>query len=394
MTGDPVEGAVEEWVSGLGEEREASDISEYRGFTRFKYLFILVCIAITIVVAGYAVSIGEYTISFLDTYARIWEHITGNVTHTIDDGVVWDMRLPRVLGGVLTGSALAVCGVAMQSMLRNPLADTYTTGISSGASLGATLAICAGVTVFGGDYAVVVNAFLFSLIPMMVILLVSKMRGASVTTIIMAGIAVMYLFNACNTVLKLWATDESLANVYAWSVGSLTGLTWGDVGVMALFTVPGMLLLWLMAGTMNKLMMGDESARSMGVDVESFRLLALLLTSLIAASVVCFTGLIGFVGMVCPHVARLFIGSDNRLLIPASAAFGAALLLVADVIGRVVIAPNTLQVGVVTAFIGAPMFLYLVIRNRRSVWRCQASRYAPCRSPTGGGTCSPAWTSG
>ncbi len=348
---------------------EESDLLEYRRSALMKYAFIGACLAAALVTAGFAVSIGEYRITFVDTYVRIWEHITGNVSDTVADGVVWKMRLPRVVGGILAGSALAVCGVSMQSMLKNPLADTYTTGISSGASLGATLAICAGVSIIGGDYAVVINAFLFSLIPMMMILCVSSMRGASVTTIIMAGIAVMYLFNACNTVLKLWATDEALANVYSWSVGSLTGLSWDEVAVMAAFTVPGMIAIQLASRQLNKLSMGDECAKSLGVDVERFRLICLIVTSLMAAAVVCFTGLIGFIGLVCPHVARMFIGSDNKLLIPASAASGAALLLIADVIGRVVIAPNTLQVGVVTAFIGAPMFLYLIIRGKRTGWR-------------------------
>ena len=366
---DLVEDAVRFWLSKERTERDDEDLSEYRRFAFSKLLFIAACIVVAVVVSGYAISIGEYTISFFDTYVRIWEHITGNVTDVTDDYVVWELRLPRVLGGLLAGSALAVCGVAMQSMLKNPLADTYTTGISSGASLGATLAVCVGFSFASGQYAIVVNAFLFSLIPMMLILSVSRMNDSSATTIIMAGIAVMYLFNACNTVLKLWATDEALANVYSWSVGSLTGLSWSDVAVMAAFVIPGGLVIQMVSDRMNKMSMGDESARALGVDVEKFRITCLLVTSLVAASVVCFTGLIGFIGLVCPHIARMFIGSDNRLLMPASAACGAALLLVSDVIGRVVIAPNTLQVGVVTAFIGGPMFLYLIVKNKRSRWR-------------------------
>ncbi len=360
--------AVMRWMSDEDDASKESDLLEYRRSALRKYAFIGVCLIAAVLTAGVAVSIGEYRITFADTYVRIWEHITGHVTNPIADGVVWNMRLPRVVGGILAGSTLAVCGVSMQSMLKNPLADTYTTGISSGASLGATLAICAGVSIIGGDYAVVINAFLFSLIPMMLILCVSSMRGASVTTIIMAGIAVMYLFNACNTVLKLWATDEALANVYSWSVGSLTGLSWDDVAVMAVFTVPGMIAIQLVSRQLNKLSMGDECAKSLGVDVERFRLICLIVTSLMAAAVVCFTGLIGFIGLVCPHVARMFIGSDNKLLVPAAAASGAALLLIADVIGRVIISPNTLQVGVVTAFIGAPVFLYLIVKGKRTGW--------------------------
>ena len=131
MSGDLVEKAVDEWLGSGNDTERDSDLSEYRRFAILKYVFIGVCVFIAFIVAGFAISIGEYTISFTDTYVRIWEHITGNVTDTIEDGVVWRMRLPRVLGGVLAGSALAVCGVAMQSMLKNPLADTYTTGISS-----------------------------------------------------------------------------------------------------------------------------------------------------------------------------------------------------------------------------------------------------------------------
>ncbi|MBR2254329.1 MAG: iron ABC transporter permease [Candidatus Methanomethylophilaceae archaeon] len=369
MRGDePVRDAVAFWLDGDDEVSNEKHLGEYRRFTLSKILFIFACAIVALLVSGYAISVGEYSISFLDTYIRIWEHVTGNIVDITDDYVVWELRLPRVLGGILAGIALSVCGVSMQSMLKNPLADTYTTGISSGASLGATLAICAGFSLMEGPYAIVINAFLFSLVPMMMILAVSRMNNSSVTTIIMAGIAVMYIFNACNTVLKLWATDEALANVYYWSVGSLTGLSWSDVAVMAVFVVPGVAAIQLVSDKMNKMSMGDENARALGVDVERFRLLCLLVTSLVAASVVCFTGLIGFVGLVCPHIARIFIGSDNRLLIPASASCGAALLLVSDVIGRVVIAPNTLQVGVVTAFIGGPMFLYLVVKNKQTRW--------------------------
>ncbi|MCQ2069978.1 MAG: iron ABC transporter permease [archaeon] len=369
MDEDIVGSAVERWLSDeVSEEDRRTDRDEYRDYVFRKYVFILFCLVLAFLVSGYAMSIGEYHISLFDTYARIWEHIIGNIHEKVDDYVVWNIRFPRVLGGFIAGASLAVCGVAMQSMLKNPLADTYTTGVSSGASLGATLAICAGVSFIGGSYAIVVNAFVFALIPMAAILAVSRLKNSSTTTIIMAGIAVMYLFNACNTVLKLWAESESLSNVYNWSVGSLTGLKWEDVAVMALFSVIGIVLIQLTARRLNMLSMGDEAAKSMGVNADRCRLFCLTVTALVAAAIVCFTGLIGFIGLVCPHVARMFVGSDNRLLIPASAMFGGAFLLLADVIGRIVIAPNTLAVGVVTAFIGGPMFLYLIIRERRSGW--------------------------
>ena len=365
-------GAIEEWLSEDYPEIR-SDISEYHRFNSLKYIFIIACLAVALVTAGFALSIGEYDIRFLETYSILWDHITGvkyatGTPEGVKDYVVWTLRSPRVIGGFLAGAALAVGGVMMQGILKNPLADTYTTGISSGASLGATLAICAGFTLFGGEYSLVLNAFIFSLIPMFVILSVSRLKNSSVTTIIMAGIAVMYLFNAITSLLKIWAESAALSAVYSWTVGDLTELKWTEVSVMAAVVIPGLIILYLMARKLNAMSMGDEQAKTLGVNVETFRILSLMITSLVTAAVVCFTGLIGFIGLVCPHIVRMLIGSDNRLLIPASAAFGAAFLLICDVIGRVIIAPSVLQVGIITSFIGGPMFLYLIIKQRRSGW--------------------------
>ncbi len=361
--------AVDEWLHSEYEVVK-ENVQEYHHFNHLKVVFIVVCVVIAFITAGFALSIGEYEISFLETYQIIWDHLMGNVTEETftDDYVVCIHRAPRVVGGILAGMALSIGGVMMQGLLKNPLADTYTTGISSGASLGATLVICSGIAVVGGQYALVINAFIFSLIPMFVIISVSKLKNSSVTTIIMAGIAVMYLFNAITSLLKIWAEAAALSAVFQWSVGDLTGLRWDEVSVMAMVVIPGTVILYLMAEKLNAMTMGDEQAKTLGIDVEKFRILALLITSLVTASVVCFTGLIGFIGLVCPHIVRMFIGSDNRLLLPASAAFGAAFLIVCDVIGRVVIAPNTLQVGIITAFIGGPMFLYLIIKQRKTGW--------------------------
>ncbi len=361
--------AVNEWLNGTYEVVK-DDVEEYHHFNHLKFVFIIACVVVAFLTAGFALSIGEYNISFLETYQIILDHITGNITEDmkVEDYVVCIHRAPRVVGGILAGMALSVGGVMMQGLLKNPLADTYTTGISSGASLGATLAICAGFTVVAGQYSLVINAFLFSLIPMAVIISVSKLKGSSVTTIIMAGIAIMYLFNAVTSLMKIWAESAALSAVFEWSVGDLTGLRWEEVIVMAIVVIPGTIVLFLMAEKLNAMTMGDEQAKTLGIDVEKFRIACLLVTSLVTASVVCFTGLIGFIGLVCPHIVRMFIGSDNRLLLPASAAFGAAFLIVCDVIGRVVIAPTTLQVGIITSFIGGPTFLYLIIKQRKTGW--------------------------
>lgn len=356
-------------------ESEFQDSSrEYRRSIVLKIGFIIVCIVVAILVVGVTLTIGDYNIGFLETYGILWDHITGNIpTDPLDpmytkDSVIWDLRLPRIMTGILAGAALAVAGATMQTTMKNPLADPYTTGISSGASFGATIAICMGVSFVGGGYVVVVNAFIFSLIPTALIVIVSKMRGASPTTMVMAGIAVMYIFNAFTTVIKLFADPESLSSLYQWSVGSINGTRWEDVMVMIPFVIVGTILIQLLSRQLNVLISGDESAKTLGVDADRLRTISILVIALMTAAVVSFTGLIGFVGLVCPHVVRMFIGSDNRYLIPASAAFGVALLLFADLVGRVAIAPTVLPVGVITAFIGGPLFLYLIIRQRRSAW--------------------------
>lgn len=356
-------------------ESEFQDSSrEYRRSIVLKIGFIIVCIIIAIFVVGVTLTIGDYDIGFLETYGILWEHVFCNAPlDPLDpmytkDSVIWDLRLPRIMTGILAGAALAVAGATMQTTMKNPLADPYTTGISSGASFGATIAICLGVSFAGGGYIVVVNAFIFSLIPTALIVIVSKMRGASPTTMVMAGIAVMYIFNAFTTVIKLFADPESLSSLYQWSVGSINGTRWEDVMVMIPFVIVGTILIQLLSRQLNVLISGDESAKTLGVDADRLRTISILVIALMTAAVVSFTGLIGFVGLVCPHVVRMFIGSDNRYLIPASAAFGVALLLFADLVGRVAIAPTVLPVGVITAFIGGPLFLYLIIRQRRSAW--------------------------
>ena len=347
-------------------------MQEYKRHILRKWAFIIACIVAAFFVAGYALTIGDYKLSFSEVYVALWKHITGAVDYSVisesrADYVVWDMRAPRVCAGIIVGAALGAAGAVMQSILRNPLADPYTTGISSGASFGASLAMGLGLSISVG-YAIVINAFVFALIPMVVIIMVSKLRGASPTTMIMAGIAVMYLFNAMTTMIKLWVDADTLANIFAWSVGSIDNTAWSEAIIMFATTAAGLVALQLLAKRLNVVSTGDETAKAMGVNAERLRIVSLLIVSLMTASVVSFTGLIGFVGLVCPHIARIVIGSDNRYLIPASAAFGAVLLLAADCVGRIVVEGATLQVGVITAFIGAPLFLYLIIKQRKEAW--------------------------
>ena len=361
--------ALSKWT----DEREATkeDEESYHQYDTYiwrKWVFMAACIVVMVFTAGLATTIGPMDITFIETYETMWNHITGNITNDAFDYAICTLRMPRVVMGVVAGAGLAICGVAMQSTLMNPLADPYTTGVSSGASFGATLAMLAGFSIFGGRYDVIGNAFVFSLIPTALIVGLARVKKSSPTTMIMAGIAVMYIFNAFTTVMMLMADPNDLEAVYQWQVGSLAKASWDDIVVSLGITAIGAIIIMFLSKKLNVLSTGDDMANSLGVNAAQLRTIMMVLVALITAGIVSFTGLIGFVGLVAPHVVRLFIGADNRYLVPAAALFGGALLVVSDLVGRVVIQPAVLQVGVITAVLGGPMFLWLLLRKNSNVW--------------------------
>ncbi|MBR4244995.1 MAG: iron ABC transporter permease [Candidatus Methanomethylophilaceae archaeon] len=361
--------SVREWNTPATEDSGLSEtVSKFNSTIRRKILFIVACAVIIVLVTSFAVTVGALDIGFLEVYQIIIDHITGNVTSEYDY-IVFDHRLPRVIAGILGGAGLAICGVIMQSVLKNPLADPYTTGVSSGAAFGATIGMSIGMASFLGDSALVVLAFVFSLVPTAVIAMMSRFSNASPTTVIMAGIGIMYIFNAFTTVLMLWMDSSALNKIFYWQTGSLALIDgWNSFPVMFTVVMAGIIITMLISGKLNVLATGDDSAKAMGINADRMRLLTLILTGVVSAAIVSFTGLIGFVGLVTPHIVRMFIGADNRYLVPACALFGAALMLIADIIGRVIIAPSSLPVGVVMSFIGGPVFLWMVLRRNSSAW--------------------------
>lgn len=361
--------SVKEWNSDQTHDSGFEEtVKNFNTSLMWKMVFIVACLAIIVVVTSIAITVGAVDIAFLEVYSIIWDHICGNVTSSYDY-IVFDMRLPRVVAGIIGGAGLAICGVIMQSVLKNPLADPYTTGVSSGASFGATIAMTLGLVGFLGSNGTVILAFVFSLVPTMVIATMSRFSNASPTTVIMAGIGIMYIFNAFTTVLMLWADSSSLNRIFYWQTGSLALIDgWTSIPVMFIVVAIGLVISMLISGKLNVLATGDESAKALGIDADRMRLLTLLLTGIVSAAVVSFTGLIGFVGLVTPHIVRMFIGADNRYLVPACAMFGAALMIVADVVGRVIIYPSALPVGVVMSFLGGPIFLWMVLRRSGSAW--------------------------
>lgn len=260
--------------------------------------FLLICIVAAFLVFGISIAVGSKGISFVDVYRIIYDHLIGNIMDPTADYVVWDLRLPRILGALFAGAGLAVCGVVMQNILRNPMADPYTTGVSSGASLGATLMMTAFSGVMVSTYSVIIGAFVFSLIPILLMIALSIGTRSSPTSMIMAGIGVMFILNAVTTLLMLWTDPQQLAAIYKWQVGTLDMITWETLPVMVGVAVLGVVISSLISGKLNILAAGDDNAKAMGVDAGRMRLVCMLLVGLISAGIVSFTGLLGFVGLV------------------------------------------------------------------------------------------------
>lgn len=282
--------------------------------------------------------------------------------------IIMDTRLPRIILGALVGAALAVAGAAMQGVFRNPMASPYVLGISAGAAFGASLAIVAGISWLPGRLAVPSMAFLFCFLTLFLVYSISRTKGGfvPVETLLLAGIAVGAFFNALVSLMKYFAGEELSAIVF-WMMGGLWEAQWEDVAVSLPMIVLGSAILWLMSRDLNTMMVGEEHALHLGLNVNGVRLVILLAASLVTAAAVAVSGIIGFVGLVVPHVVRLLVGPDHRILIPASMLGGAIFMVWMDTLARTVILPAELPVGIITALLGAPFFIYLIISRRRKM---------------------------
>lgn len=344
--------------------------STYHKVSRKHWVVIASCVILTFVMVFVTLGAGVYDISLGDALDAWWGHITGGAVEPHDDHYVWDIRLPRAIAAAFVGAGLSVGGAVMQSALKNPMADPYTMGVSSSAFFGAVISIIGGISILpflSGDAGTVANAFLFSMVPVVVIMFLAKRKHVSPTVMILVGIAIMYIFSSCTQYMMVTADESSLAEAYSWRVGTLADVTWSDVPVIAVSVTVLSALLVVLHKKINIVSVDSRYSKTLGENVDRIRVVLLIIVALIAATVVSFTGTIGFIGLVCPHIMRLFVGSNPKHLIPASLAFGAAFMIVIDTVAKVTGA-NGLPVGVISALIGGPIFAYLLIRQRRSAW--------------------------
>ncbi|OLP57964.1 iron-siderophore ABC transporter permease [Xaviernesmea oryzae] len=284
--------------------------------------------------------------------------------------VVWDIRMPIALMAVTVGASLSVAGAQMQTILSNPLASPFTLGISAAASFGAALGLVGGVAIFPGavQYMVPINAFLMAMVAALFIHFASTMRGVTVETIVLLGIALVFTFNAALSMLEYLASEQALAAVVFWTMGSLTKATWIKVAVTGAMLVAILPVFMRQAWALTALRLGDDKAASMGVNVRRLRLTTMLAVSLLAAIPVSFVGTIGFIGLVGPHIARMLVGEDQRFFLPASVISGALLLSATSVVSKMLIPGAVLPIGVITALVGVPFFFVLIFTNRRRAW--------------------------
>lgn len=286
---------------------------------------------------------------------------------SLQQKVVLQLRLPRIVMAIVAGAGLSVAGVMMQGITRNPLVSPFTVGLSPAAAFGAAVAILAGALAMPGfgNYLIIGGAFISALLCAAIVLGIAGLSGVSATTIILAGIGLTYLFSAFTATLQFVATQEQLAAIVHWTFGSLNAAGWSEVAIAAAILLVSAPVFWKLSWALNALSAGEETAASLGYNLKATRLAAAFFSVLLTAGIIAFTGVIGFVGLVAPHIARMTIGNDHRWLIPFSMIVGALLLLVADTIGRSLFSPAVIPVGIVVAYVGVPLFVHLILRQRR-----------------------------
>jgi iron complex transport system permease protein len=344
---------------------------EYARLTEKRALFITGLILVLAALTGIAVTIGSAGLSVADSYIAILAGLFPGAVDLPDRmvesnavGIVWGWRLHRVLFAVAAGFGLAIAGAVMQGVLRNPLASPFTLGIASAASCGASIAIVLGAGLLSGGLLVIGNAFLFAMLAAAAIYGMARLRGMGSETMILAGIALMYLFSAITSLLQYLGTADKVQAVVFWMFGSLDRSSWPKLGIVTVVLAAVVPVLLWRAWDLNALAEGDETAKSLGVPVERSMAGFMLAASLVTAVIICFTGTIGFIGLVAPHITRMVIGTDHRTLLPASGLVGAVLLLGADCLARTAIPGTIVPVGIMTAFLGIPFFIYLFMQRR------------------------------
>ena len=336
-------------------------------------IFVVIAMLLAVLVTGAAcIFVGSSNMTLSQGFQALL--FRGSAAH---NRIIWLIRIPRVLAAIIAGAGLSVAGLVMQSTLNNAMASPSTLGVSNAAVFGANLSIIAFAGGFlstgnnlqnfdtgANPYATSVLAFLFATASVLLILGLCTVRSFSPNVVVLAGIAIGSVWTAATTILQFYATDVGLSAAVIWSFGDLGRATYRTDGIMAVVVLVGLVYFWLMSWKYNALLSGEATAKTMGVNVTGLRFVSLLLSSVITAVCVSFLGIIGFVGVICPHVTKKLLGHDHRVTVPVSCLMGSLLLLLADTLSRSLGSGSALPVGAITSLLGAPFFIAIIFSRK------------------------------
>lgn len=342
-------------------------VTNYFNVSRHRTIWCFALLALLTLAMVADIAIGPARYSLLEVAHGILQ------PHDVDKQlkvIIWKIRMPSTIMGILCGMALAVAGLQMQTILNNPLASPFTLGISAGASFGAALALAFGLTFLPGvgPYFVAINAFIGAIVTAVIIFMVSMRRDGTVQTIILLGIALVFAFNTALALVQFFARQEAVSAIVFWTMGSLGKSTWEKVAITAIALIVIMPLLLRQRWRLTALRLGEAQASAFGVKVGKLRLQIMLLVALLTAIPVSFVGTIGFVGLVGPHIARIMVGEDQRILLPTSALVGALIMVGGSLLAKLIMPGVVLPIGIVTSAIGLPVFLYFILSGKRQLW--------------------------
>ena len=348
-----------------------TDLTAYNKYIRKKWIVLLVMIGLLFASAIASLSAGSANLSVIDIVRTIFGG--GNRQQ---NAIIWNVRMPRVATATVVGMALALSGCVMQNVLRNPLASASTLGVSQGASFGAAVAIVyfgAGIQVNAGGTAsaltvtnpamVTLCAFFGGIATTAVILGLARFRGSSPATMVLAGVAISSMFTGGTALVQYFCDDVMVATVVYWTFGSLGRAGWTEIAIIAALTFAAFVFFYYNRWNYNAMEGGTHTAKSLGVPVDRLIVLSMALCALISSVAVAFVGCISFIGLIAAHIMRRFVGNDYRFLIPCSALCGGVLLLLSDIVSRMLLSPTVLPICALTSFLGAPLFLYLIIKG-------------------------------
>lgn len=343
--------------------------STYKNVIRKKYTMLFGCVFLTLLLAYYFTTIGM-DVPLSQTITAIYLYLSGELHNSADivnNKIILLLRIPRILLSILAGVGLAISGAIMQSITRNYLVSPFTLGISSAAAFGASLCIVFGTgAFFQSDMAVILCAFVASCCCGLVVYGISQQLGVKPSTIVLVGIALNYLFSAMTATIEFFAKEHKLEAVVQWTFGSFNRATWSNVILTIVVVVVCLFFTWYFSLRLNAMASNDdETARSLGINPERIRTIGGLVAVFLTSTIISFTGVIGFVGLIAPHMARFIIGTDYRFYIPFTAVLGALLLLISDTVGKLILYPVNIPVGIVVSFLGVPLFVHLIMSKGR-----------------------------